>query len=201
MTPIRSVIFDVAGVIADWAPDRPLRGKLSDADIAAFLDSEAYWRINAEMDAGMRISELFDRVDAELPALAPAVRTYVERFPLSVSGPVPGTTEIIDELLAAGVPCYGLSNWWSENFAVPRAAAPVIDRLADVIVSGDVGLAKPDEAIFTLALDRFGLDAASTLFVDDVLANVQAAERVGLRGHHFTGAEGLRDDLVALGLL
>lgn len=70
MTQMRSVIIDVAGVIADWAPDRPLRGVLPEADIAAFVDSHAFWALNAEMDAGMRSPELFQRVEAELPALA-----------------------------------------------------------------------------------------------------------------------------------
>jgi 2-haloacid dehalogenase len=78
-----------------------------------------------------------------------------------------GTTEVIDELIAAGVPVYGLSNWWAENFTVPRAVAPVIDRLRDVIVSGEVGLAKPDPAIFRLAATRFGVTPERTLFVDD----------------------------------
>ena len=199
---VTAVIFDVANVIADWEPSRPLRGVIEDARIDEFLASRHFWQtINADADAGATAIDVIARVDAELPAFADIVRTYVERFPMTVSGPVPGTSEVIDELLAAGVPVYGLSNWWAENFSVPRAASPVIDRLADVVVSGEVGLAKPDPAIYALAVDRFGLDAGATLFVDDSLTNVESAARFGLRTHHFTAADKLRDDLVGYGLL
>ena len=115
------------------------------------------WEINAAVDAGLSLAEASERVDRELPEQGHAYRVYQERFPMTVSGPVPGTEDVIDELLAAGVPTFGLSNWAAENFSVAREAAPGIGRLADVIVSGEVGLAKPDEAIFRLALERFGL--------------------------------------------
>lgn len=198
---LSAVIFDVANVLVDWEPSRPLRGVLPDADVDAFVGSRAFWDLNAEADAGLPLAEVRARVAADLPALLPAVDTYLARFPLSVAGPIPGSAEVVDALLDAGVPVYGLSNWSSENFHVARAANPAIDRLAGVVVSGDVGLAKPDEAIFRLTLDRFGLDAASTVMIDDTPINLDAAARVGLATLHFTGADRLRTDLLSLGLL
>lgn len=199
-TTIKAVIFDVANVIADWSPRRPLEGLPAD-QVDAFLGSEGFWAINAEADAGLGVEEMRARVAAELPELSDTFDAYLENFPRSVSGPVAGTSEIIDELRDRGVPVYGLSNWWKGNFTVARQGAPVIDRLDDVVVSGEVGLAKPGEEIFLLALQRFGLDAATTLFVDDTLVNVQTADRLGFTTHHFTDAAGLRATLTELGLL
>ena len=199
---VTAVIFDVAKVIVDWDAGRALRGFLPDDLVDGFLASDEYWAINAATDAGLPLAEAVARVEAELPEFAEVARLYYgERFPLTVSGEIPGTSAVIDELLAAGVPTYGLSNWSAENFSVARAGAPVIDRLDGLIVSGEVGLAKPDEAIFQLALDRFGLEAPRTLMIDDTLHNLDAAARVGLAVHHFTAAEKLRDDLVRYGLL
>lgn len=198
---IRNAIFDVANVIVDWEPSRPLRGVLPDDQIDSFLTSKEFWEINAAVDAGLSLAEASERVDRELPEQGHAYRVYQERFPMTVSGPVPGTEDVIDELLAAGVPTFGLSNWAAENFSVAREAAPGIGRLADVIVSGEVGLAKPDEAIFRLALERFGLEASETVMIDDTVVNLDAAARVGLATIHFTSAEQLRADLVGLSLL
>lgn len=200
-SPIKAVIFDVANVIVDWDPRLPLDGHVSEDKIDEFLKHDGFWALNAEADAGVTIAQMLPRIDADMPELSETFRTYVERFDRSVPGALSGTSEIIDELLATGLDVYGLSNWWPENFTVPRAAAPVIDRLADVIVSGHVGLAKPDPAIFELATQRFGVEPATTLFVDDSLPNIEAADALGFATHHFTDAERLRRDLVERGLL
>ena len=199
--PIRAVIFDVAQVIVQWDPRLPLQGELDKEAVDAFAHHDRFWALNAEADAGLRIADMRVRIDAEMPEVRTAFDTYVRNFARCVPGPMPGTTEVIGELQAAGLPVYGLSNWWAENFTVPRAMAPVIDRLHDVIVSGEVGLAKPDPAIFQLAATRFGLAPASTLFVDDSQANIEAAAQVGYVTHHFLDAEGLRRELVHRGVL
>ena len=198
---IRNAIFDVANVIVDWEPSRPLRGVLPDDQIDSFLTSKEFWEINAAVDAGLSLAEASERVDRELPEQGHAYRVYQERFPMTVSGPVPGTEDVIDELLAAGVPTFGLSNWAAENFSVAREAAPGIGRLADVIVSGEVGLAKPDPEIFRYALDRFETRADETLMIDDTQGNLDSAAEVGLGTVLFTSAAQLRDELVRLRLL
>ena len=68
-------------------------------------------------------------------------------------------------------------------------------------MSGFEGVAKPDPRIFELLLDRFGLAAQTTLFVDDSPKNVAAARGVGMQGIEFESPAALRDALVAAGLL
>lgn len=196
-----SLIFDVANVIVDWDPIRPFEGVLDEQQIDAFLGSEVFWEINARTDAGMLLRDGLVEMDDQAPHLVGAYRVYLDRFPVSVSGPIPGTAEVITDLLSAGVPCFGLSNWSKQNFNVARRANPVIDQLEDVIVSGEVGLAKPDPEIFRYALDRFGLEAGATIMIDDTQENLDAAAKVGLGTILFTDADQLRADLVARHLL
>ena len=196
-----AIIFDVANVIVDWDPIRALEGVVSDERVTEFLSSEAFWEINARTDAGMPLRDGLIEMDDQAPHLVEVYRVYLERFPLSVSGPIPGTADVIGDLLSAGVPCFGLSNWAKENFNIARRANPVIDQLADVIVSGEVGLAKPDPEIFRYALDRFGLDAGSTVMIDDTQENLDSAAGVGLGTILFTSADRLRAELVARRLL
>ena len=75
------------------------------------------------------------------------------------------------------------------------------DRFRDIVVSGDEKLVKPDAAIYRLALDRFGIQAAEAVFVDDNAANVAGARAGGMKAIAFTSAATLRADLIALGLL
>lgn len=195
-----SVIFDVAGVIVDWDPLRAFAGVVPDDVAAAFLESDVFWQVNARTDAGMPLAEAVVEMDDQAPHLVDTYRTYLSRFPVTVSGPVPGTAEVIRGLLAAGVRCYGLSNWSKENFNIARRANPVIDELADVIVSGEVGLAKPDPEIFRYALDRFSIDAGAAVMVDDTDENLLSAAELGISTVLFTSAEQLRTDLSGLAL-
>ena len=71
----------------------------------------------------------------------------------------------------------------------------------DIVYSHEVGLVKPDPAIFRLLIDRHRLDPASTVFIDDSIPNVEAAARLGFRSVAFTGAPELRRALAALGVL
>ncbi|QLQ16195.1 MAG: HAD family phosphatase [Micropruina sp.] len=198
---ISAVIFDVANVIADWDPMRAFEGVVSAEEAARLFESEAFWEVNAQTDAGLLLTDGLVELDEIAPELTDLYRLYLKNFPATTSGPVPGTADVIDALLSREVPVYGLSNWSAENFNVARRAAPAIDRLADVIVSGEVGMAKPDPAIFRYALHRFGLVAGDTLMVDDTAENLHAAASVGLQTVLFTSAAALRADLERLGLL
>jgi HAD superfamily hydrolase (TIGR01509 family) len=72
----------------------------------------------------------------------------------------------------------------------------------DVVVSAEVGMAKPDPAIFRLAVERLGLTPAECVFVDDWDQNVAAARDVGMRGviHRVDKGDDLRKQLLALGV-
>ena len=68
-------------------------------------------------------------------------------------------------------------------------------------MSGEERLVKPDPRIYRVLLDRYGLRAESTVYLDDAPANVVAARALGMVGLHFTGAARLRSDLARLGAL
>ena len=70
----------------------------------------------------------------------------------------------------------------------------------DRVISGLVGLAKPDAAIYELAAERIGVEPGRCFFIDDLAENVEAARAVGMGGHHFQGDyEALETDLRAAG--
>lgn len=90
-------------------------------------------------------------------------------------------------LHAAGVATAVLSNSWGEG------VYPADDLLTryfdDVVISSQVGLRKPDPAIFRLAAERLDVDVEACVFVDDLDLNVEAARALGMTGIHHDGNE------------
>lgn len=195
-----AVLYDLGNVLVGWDPYAPF-DRLDRAEVDAFFAETDFLAHNHEQDAGRSWAELRALVARSWPQHAPLVDRYVDGFAASLTGPVPGSAEIVDELAATGTRLYGLTNWSAELFHHAVPAAPAIGRLEGIVVSGEVGLAKPDPEIFRLTVDRFDLDPARTLFVDDSPANVRSAQDVGLHAVHFTTSAALRSELVTLGLL
>jgi glucose-1-phosphatase len=77
---------------------------------------------------------------------------------------------------------------------------PVLQEFDAQILSHEVGLLKPDRAIYELTLRHSGLEASRTLFIDDLRANVEGARAVGMRAIQFEGVEQVRQELTKLGV-
>lgn len=201
MSAARSVLFDLGGVVLGWEPTRAWAGVVDPALVEGFMARIDFPTWNRRLDAGHPFEageqELLDR----FPDDEAAIRAYRRHFARTLTGPVPGTGAVMAELQQAGVTLAALTNWSAETFPVARERFGLLRRFAGILVSGEERLAKPDRAIFRLALARFDLDPAGCVFVDDVPANVEAATALGLTGLLFTGAEQLRADLEGLGLL
>ena len=199
---IQAVVFDVGKVLVRWERDLPFRRLIPDqAARAYFMDVVIPLEWHSQHDAGRGAEAMIAERSAEFPAHAQLIRAWLTQFNETIPGPVPGSTEIVEELAAGGVPLYAITNFGADTWAGFRPSYPLFDRFRDIVVSGDERLAKPDPAIYTLAAARFGLPASAMLFVDDSLPNVVSARECGWHGHHFIDAAGLRADLTVRGLL
>ena len=129
------------------------------------------------------------------------IEAYDQRWPEMLGGAIDGTVEILDELRVSGLRLAALSNWSAAKFPIALERYEFLGWFETIVVSGEVGIAKPDPRIFQLMLDRTGLEPAATLFVDDVQANLAVAAALDLRTQLFRDPPALRADLTALGLL
>ena len=199
---IQAVVFDVGKVLVRWERDLPFRRLIPDpAARAYFMDVVIPLEWHGQHDAGRSAEAMIAERSAQFPQHAQLIRAWLTQFNESIPGPVPGSTEIVEELDAAGVPLYAITNFGADTWAGFRPSYPLFDRFRDIVVSGDEQLAKPDPAIYALAAARFGRPAGTMLFVDDSLPNIASARACGWHGHHFIDAAGLRTDLTERGLL
>lgn len=152
-------------------------------------------------DAGRDLAEMVAERKAEFPGNDALIDAYATRFLETIPGNVPGSHEIVRALAAGGMTLFAITNFASPFWREYRATEPLFDLFGDIIVSGDEKLAKPDARIFDLAARRFGHAPQAMLFIDDNAANIAAARDLGWQVHHFHGADALRADLSARGLL
>jgi 2-haloacid dehalogenase len=197
---VEGVVWDFGNVLIDWSPHRAIAASVGEREAERFLAAFDFAAWNHLCDAGLPWAEALDRLAHETPEWLPHGRAYVDNFPLSLTGPVPGTHELVRELHAAGIRQVGLTNWSRELYPVAPATYDVIGLLDDVVVSGVEGVAKPDAAAFAIAAARAGLPAERLAFVDDSARNIAAAHELGFAALAFTDATVLRAELRRLGL-
>jgi 2-haloacid dehalogenase len=101
----------------------------------------------------------------------------------------------LKQLKAMKYPLYGLSNWSGETFLRARHKYKFFDLFDDMVISGEVKMIKPEPEIFHLALQKFGKSASECIYIDDSLANVQQAQKMGFNAIHFQSPEQLKADL------
>lgn len=198
---VRAVVFDIGGVLLEWDPGAVYCELIPDpAELEWFLSEVCSPEWNATLDAGRSIEEACEELAALHPGYEAPVHAWKRQDEMIV-GEIAGTAELVDRLRDAGVALYLLTNMPVDVFADRLARFPVLGRFDGAVVSGAEGVLKPSAEIFARLRDRYQLDPAATLFVDDLDVNVRGARTVGFLGHRFVDARALRQDLEALGLL
>lgn len=189
----RNIIFDFGNVLVQWHPELVYGQYFGD-------EARAWWFLRhiADLDWRQRIDagESQDACVAELQARHPdyreAIALYRDRWREMLTDEVPGMRQLIGDLKSQGYELYGLTNWSMETFPEAREHFTILQLIDRYVVSGQERLVKPDERLFRVLLNRYGLKAEECTFVDDNPDNVAAACRLGMEGIVFNGADDLR---------
>ncbi|HKF63406.1 MAG TPA: HAD family phosphatase [Dongiaceae bacterium] len=194
-------VFDVGNVLIRWDPRNLYRKLIADeAEREDFLARICSPEWNLEMDRGRPFAEGVAERVALFPQHEALIRAFDERWLETLDGAVEESVAILEELRAAGVKTYAITNFSGEKFALTRNRYPFLGGFEGIIVSAHEQLLKPDLRIYALLCERHGLAPADCVFIDDNLANVEGARAFGMQGHHFKTAAELRADLRQQGL-
>jgi 2-haloacid dehalogenase len=199
--PIDCVVFDLGNVLIEW-DRRFLYEKLisEPADLDRFLEEVLTLDVNADLDRGVPLADVTEALVSAHPDERALIEAFRDRWSETLGAVIAESVELLDELAAGPTRLFALSNWGSDTFRIALPRLPFLDRFEGVVISGDVGLVKPDPAIFELLCARFGIDPRRAVFVDDGAANVRVAAELGFRTVHFSSAARCRAELITFGL-
>ena len=186
----RILVLDIGGVVYRSFPDAAFHARWAERcghspeELARRLWSGPHWAA-AELGR-MRRADCLACVAAEVGVTPRLAETMV--MEAWASDPDEALAEFVSELRGAGVTVAALTN--NNSGAAQLLARPELQRLFDLAISSaDVGLAKPDAAIYRLAESRLGAGAEALIFVDDMAANVEAARALGWQGVWFQSTD------------
>jgi putative hydrolase of the HAD superfamily len=195
MGAIRNVIMDLGGVMLEWNPDHLLTRFQPEPELRARLRAAIFgpdWHLFDR--GGLSEAELIDRLESgsgqtrdELLEIVAATReSLLEK---------PETVKLVRALQQRGLDIYCLSNMPSPMYEHLRRRHTFWDVFRGVVISGEVQMMKPEPEIYLHLLERFGLRAEESVFVDDMQANVEGAKSVGLHAIRFYNATQCQQEL------
>lgn len=198
-----TIIFDLGGVLIDWNPDYVFTHLIPDAGRRRFFfENVCTHDWNLEQDAGRSLAEATDELLEKWPEWEVEIRAFYGRWEEMLGGPLDETVALLEALKErTGYRLLALTNWSAETFPIALDRYAFLHWFEGIVVSGAEKTRKPFAAIYQLLLKRYAVAPEKAVFIDDNLANIQAAEVAGIKGIHFRDAETLRQALTEHGFV
>ncbi|WP_405982364.1 HAD family hydrolase [Streptomyces sp. NBC_00158] len=192
------LLFDMFGVIARHQSPRGRARLVEAAGAPEGPFWEAYWALRPPYDSGAVDGPEYWRLVAEAlgTAFGPErIAVLVAADIASWSAVDPEMVDLVGELAASGRRIALLSNIPEELAAHYERHHPWLGHFEVRGLSCRIGHAKPAPGAYTWCLRALDAEPGRVLFVDDRQENVDAARALGIRGHLFTSAAALREEL------
>jgi HAD superfamily hydrolase (TIGR01509 family) len=196
------VVFDIGNVLVRW-DRRYLYRKIFDDEerMERFLATALGMDFVSHTDLAEDFASAIATQAERFPEFAGEVRMFHERWIETLGGPIDENVALLRRLRASGKPVYALSNFARETFALAERHHDFLSEFDDRVISGHVGVVKPDARIYEILFERVGRRPSELLFIDDSVANVRASEALGMAAIHFVPGVDLESELVARGAL
>jgi 2-haloacid dehalogenase len=192
-----TIIFDLGGVLIDWNPRYVYRTIFkTEEEIDWFFENVTTHDWNENQDAGYSIAKVTDELVEKHPEWEKEIRAYYGRWLEMLGGPIEATVEIFKELKNnANLKFYALTNWSAELFPHALERFEFLQWFDGRLVSGEEKTRKPFPDFYQRLIDKFAIDPAKAIFIDDNLRNVKAAAEHGMKSIHFQSPAQLKEEL------
>lgn len=174
------VVMDLGGVLVRWDPPAFVRETIGEGPralaAATHIFGSGAWRPLDRGDASE--AEVVAALVSERPDLEPEIRALFAGLKDCVT-PLPASVAALERLKAEGVPVYLLSNIFAGMYDHLRAKYDFFDHFDGMGLSYRHHVVKPERRIYELLCERYALDPARSLFVDDNAGNTAAAAELG----------------------
>jgi 2-haloacid dehalogenase len=198
---IQNIIFDFGGVLVDWNPRHLFKNHFNNENYMEwFLENICTDDWNLQQDKGRSLAEATALLQAQFPEFHTQIQRFYGEWETMLKGDIPGSVALLYRLKEK-YKMYGLTNWSDETIDIAYRRFSFFSAFDGIVVSGKEKVIKPDERIYQLLLDRYGIEAHNSVFIDDNIKNIKAAEAIGLNAIHFQNPGQLESALIALNVL
>lgn len=198
---MRNIIFDIGNVLLDFRPEEYLMqyfNQLVMGDLMTIVFSSDEW---IDLDLGaMTLQEAIKSLSLRHPHYHDELVFFLENWTHMMT-PIQETIDIVYELKNKGYALYLLSNFSIEAIDILSKRYSFFQLFDGAVISAKEHLAKPEEAIYQLLLNRYHLIPEECVFIDDLLSNVNTAERLGIYGIYLPCQISLRKELEKINVL
>ena len=196
MPPIKHIVFDVGRVLIHWDPEIPFRRLIPvEEERQHFLANICTPEWNIEQDRGREWVDAENLLIENYPEKETQIRGFRKHWLEMIHGALDDSVVIMKSLIENGMDVTLLTNFNQETFPLAKEKFPFLKLPRGETVSGEIGLLKPDLAIFQHHTKTHGLDPAACLFFDDSQKNVDAARAVGWQAELFADPAQMHSDL------
>jgi 2-haloacid dehalogenase len=201
---IDTVIFDLGGVLIDWNPSYVFDDNYFETPEQRrfFFENVCTSDWNENQDAGYPIANATAEKLAEFPEWEKPIRDFYGRWEEMLGDAIHETVNIFRELKQnPDLKFYALTNWSAETFPIALDRFEFLHWFDGRLVSGEEKTRKPFSDFYQILFEKFSINPAAAIFIDDNLRNVKAGEKHGMVSIHFKNADDLKKTLRELKLL
>lgn len=193
---MKNIVFDIGNVLLKWSPQDIVATLFpnephQDLLVSKLFKSQIWYDLNLgkldEKEAIYLYTQESPQKIAEFEKLMDVIKTSL--IPLN------GSLELLDKAYQSGRAIYSITDNVKEFMVYMKKKYDFFSKFQGVVMSADVGFLKPDPRIYHTLLTRYGLAPSETIFLDDILANVEGARQVGMHAIHFTTADACQKEL------
>ncbi len=178
---IDKYIFDLGKVIVKFKVENLFKKFFkTDREIKYFLNNICTWGWHIQQDTKYDTSKAADSLIKKYPNYKIPIEAFYGRFLEMIDGIYEENLKIALNLKKKGKKIYILSNFPGDQFDNFMKENKFLNEFDDMIISGKVGLKKPDKRIYELAIKKFDCNPSKTLFIDDRPENTEAAQNLGI---------------------
>lgn len=198
MSQINTIIFDLGGVLIDWNPEYVFLDAFNGdrEKMQWFFDNICTSDWNENQDAGYPLAQATKDLVEKFPEHEYYIKMFYGKWENMLGGSIDGTVKVLENLIKTEkYKLVALTNWSHETFPIAQKRFEFLKWFEGIVVSGDEKTRKPFKDIYDITLSRFNITPEKSLFIDDNLRNIEAANALGINGIHFETPEKLIQQL------